>query len=195
MRQIMAEQARSAPQFIAAKTETGHRVPTQDHPLLDHPAPALVLEDTRGIPWKLRAEFRDGPVVLVFYPGSTCMACVTHLTELDVAIPRFRARSAQILAVSGDTPEFSLDRIHKYGDFQIPLLSDTDRAVSSAYGVCKAASSGGKDGGDAQHGTFIIDRDGLVRWAYVGNRPFTDIEALLTELDGLRAPSSRSPHG
>ncbi len=86
------------------------------------------------------------------------MACVTHLIELDVAISRFRARGVRVLAVSGDTPEFSLERIRKYGDFQIPLLSDAGRAASSAYGVWKVVPNGGNDIGEAQHGTFIVDR-------------------------------------
>ena len=66
--------------------------------------------------------------------------------------------------------------------------------VASAYGVWKANPGGDKDDGEALHGTFIVDRDGLVRWAYVGDRPFTDIEAILTELAGLRAaPSLQGP--
>ena len=88
-----------------------------------------MLKDVWGKTWDLSAEVRAGPVVIVFYLGSTCMACVTHLTELDVAISRFRTRGVLVLAVSGDTPEFSLERIRKYGDFQIPLLSDAGRAA------------------------------------------------------------------
>ena len=127
-----------------------------------------------------------GPVVIVFYLGSTCMACVTHLTELEVAMARFTARETRMLTVSADTPEFSLERMHKYGALELPLLSDADHAVSSAYGVWKAARDGSNDDGLVQHGTFIVDRDGVVRWVHVGDRPFTDIEALLTELDTLQ---------
>ncbi|MFI5459620.1 MAG: peroxiredoxin family protein [Isosphaerales bacterium] len=186
MRQIMAEQARSTAPAIVPEREPGHHVPSQDHPLLGRPAPALVLEDTRGKTWNLREDVSDGPVVVVFYLGATCMACMTHLVELDVAISRFHEQGARVLAVSGDAPEFSRERIRKFGGFQIPLLSDSDHATSLAYGVWKAVPGGDKDDGEAQHGTFIVDRDGLVRWAHVGNRPFTDIEALLTELSHCR---------
>jgi peroxiredoxin len=191
MRQIMAERARSTTPAILPGGEAGHHVPSQDHPLLGRPAPSIVLEDERGNTWSLGAEVSEGPVVVVFYLGHTCMACVTHLTELDVAMSHFRERGARVLAVSGDAPEFSQDRLHKYGDLQIPLLSDRDRAASLAYGVWKAAPRGDRDDGEALHGTFIVNRDGLVCWAYVGNRPFTDIEALLAQLDGLKAPSSQ----
>ena len=73
---------------MAARGTVDH-VPSQDHPLLGRPAPALVLNDVWGKTWTLSEEVRKGPVVIVFYLGSTCMACVTHLTELDVAISRF----------------------------------------------------------------------------------------------------------
>jgi peroxiredoxin len=192
MRQIMAEQARSAHPVIAARAETPHRVPTQDQPLLNQRAPALVLGDVWGQTWDMSAQVRDGPVVLVFYLGSTCMACVTHLTELDVATPRFRERGARVLAVSGDTPLFSLERIRKYGDFQIPLLSDPGHAVAMTYGVWNVLPRVNNGDGTALHGTFIIDRGGWVRWVHVGNRPFTDLEALLAEIDELNKRSSNS---
>jgi peroxiredoxin len=183
MRQIMADKAHLTTPAIVPEEQVGHHVPSQDHPLLGHPAPKLVLKDTSGKPWNLRTEVREGPIVVVFYLGSTCMACITHLTELDMAMSRFRERGARVLAVSGDTPEFSLDRMHKYGDFQVPLLSDPNHAVSLTYGVWKPVPGGEKDEGEALHGTFIVDRKGLVRWVNIGNRPFTDIEALLSELD------------
>jgi len=179
MRKIIADQARSTP----PEDQPDHRVPTQDHPLLDHPAPAFVLKDARGKTWTLAEAVADGPVIVVFYLGSTCMACVTHLVELDVAMPRFRERGARVLAISGDSPEFSIDRMRKFGGFQIPLLSDPDRAVSSVFGAWKTVPGGDKDDGEPLHGTFLIDRKGMVRWAYLGDRPFTDITALLAELD------------
>jgi peroxiredoxin len=189
MRQFMADQARSTPPAIVPEGKPEHHVPSQDHPLLDHPAPAFVLKDARGKTRKLGEAISDGPVVVVFYLGSTCMACVAHLVELDVALSRFRDRGARVLAISADSPEFSMERMRQFGGFQIPLLSDRDHAVSSAYGVWKAVPGGEKDDGEARHGTFIVDREGMVRWAHVGNRPFADIEALLTELAKTRSPS------
>jgi peroxiredoxin len=191
MRQIMADRARApAPAGVRAP-EAGQLVPTHDHPLLGHPAPSFVLGDAWGRCWSLRTEVRNGPVVVVFYLGSTCMACVTHLTELDAALSQFRARGVRMLAVSGDAPGFSMERMRKYGAFQIPLLSDSDRSISRTYGVWKPAPGSDNSDGEAQHGTFVVDRDGIVQWAYVGDRPFTDIDALLAAVDGLKGPSSR----
>ena len=154
--------------------------------MLGRPAPAFVLKDAWGKTWDLGEAVRDGPVVVVFYLGSTCMACVTHLVELDVAMSRFRERGARVLAVSGDSPEFSLERMRKFGDFQIPLLSDPDHAVPRPTASGRRSRAGTRTTARPLHGTFIIDRDGLVRWAYVGDRPFTDIEALISEVDALK---------
>ncbi len=52
----------------------------------------LDAERRRGKTWNLGEEVSNGPVVVVFYLGSTCMACVTHLVELDVAMSRFDKR-------------------------------------------------------------------------------------------------------
>lgn len=191
MRQIMEGKARSTPPSNVPGGVAPREVPTQEHPLLGRKAPALVLEDTSGKTRDLGAEVADGPVVVVFYLGMTCVACVTHLVELDAAMPRFRERGARVLAVSGDAPEFSRERLRRFGGFRIPLLSDRDREASIEFGVRKTVPGGDRDDGEVRHGTFIVDRDGLVRWVYVGSRPFTDIEALLSELDRLKSPSTK----
>jgi peroxiredoxin len=185
MRQIMESQARLTPPASVSGGEGTQGVPTQQHPLLGHKAPALVLRDTSGTNWDLGAEVSHGPVVVVFYLGLTCVACVTHLVNLDAAMPQFRERGTRVIAVSGDRPEFSRERIRKFGGFQIPLVSDIDHTISRDYGVRKPEPGGDGSDGEALHGTFVIDRGGLVCWAYVGNRPFTDVEALLAELDRL----------
>ncbi len=120
------------------------------------------------------------------------MACVTHLVELDFAISRFRDHGARVLAISADSPESSRQRLDRFGDFRVPLLSDTDHATALAYGVWKRLPGADKGDGEALHGTFIIDRDGLVRWAYVGDSPFRDIEALVFELSRLDEQSPKS---
>ncbi len=82
--------------------------------------------------------------------------------------------------------------MRRFGDFRVPLLSDTDHATSLAYGTWKPLPGADKGEGESLHGTFIIDRDGLVRWAYVGDRPFRDIQALLLELSRLNEQSPQS---
>ena len=189
MRQIMAEQARSTTPAIVPDEAAGHRVPSQDHPLLGRPAPALVLKDTRGKTWNLRARGlgragcgRLSTWASRVWPASPTWSSWTWRSRGSTSRARGCWRSA------ATPPSSRGNGFASSADFQIPLLSDPDHATSLAYGVWKPVPGGDKDDGEALHGTFIVDRDGLVRWAYVGDRPFTDIEALLTELDSLRRP-------
>lgn len=191
MRQIMAGKTGVGPAAPEQGDFNLHRVPSQAHPLLGRAAPALVLEDAEMKTKDLRDAASEGAVVIVFYLGSTCMACMTHLVEMESVMPRFQARNARVWAVSADRPELSRERMRRFGGFQIPLLSDTNHAVSSAFGVWKPFPGGNPDDGETLHGTFIVDRGGLVRWAHIGDRPFADIDALLAELDNPTLPPRR----
>lgn len=185
MRQIMADRAWAVPAAAEQGGKASHRVPSQSHPLLGRPAPLFELKDSTGKTCKSQQAVARDPSVLVFYLGQTCMACVTHLVELDFAISQFRGRGALVLAISADPPESSRQRLNRFGDFRVPLLSDPDHATALAYGVWKLLPGADKGDGEPLHGTFIVDRDGLVRWAYVGDSPFRDIEALLSELESI----------
>jgi alkyl hydroperoxide reductase subunit AhpC len=68
-----------------------------------------------------------------------------------------------VLAISGDSP-FCHAEYAKARAFKFPLLSDVHRAVISAYGVHDA------DRNVAFRSTFIVDRDGILRWGQAGDR-------------------------
>ena len=85
------------------------------------PGPAVVLKDASGQTRDLRGQLADGPVVVVFYLGARCMACVTHLVELDAALPRFRERGAVSGRSAATTPEVSRAPRRRFGEFAIPL--------------------------------------------------------------------------
>jgi peroxiredoxin len=182
MRQIMAGRAGTGPTAAAPGDPDLHRVPSQAHPLLGRTAPSLVLEDAETRTRDLQAAASEGPVVIVFYLGSSCVACMTHLVEMEAALPRFQAQGAVVWAVSADRPELSRERMRRFGSFCIPLLSDSNHAVASAFGVWKPVPGGNPDDGEALHGTFIVARGGSVRWATIGDRPFTNIDAMLAEI-------------
>ena len=186
MRRLLTDRTRSPSRPAESEGPASHRVPSQAHPLLGRPAPAFVLADADGRRRDLRRQLDDGPVVVVFYLGATCVACVSHLVELDAAMPRFRERGAAVWAVSADPRDVSRRRARRFGDLAIPLLSDPDRTVARAYGAWKPMPGGDSDDGEALHATFLVDRDGTIRWAYLGDRPFTDVDAILAELPRLR---------
>ena len=99
-------------------------------------------------------------VVLVFYPFAFSGVCTGELCEIRDNLPTFESEEVQLLAVSCD-PMFALRAFADQDDLTFPLLSDfwPHGAVSSA------ATASSTRRGAAQRSTFIIDRDGILRWS------------------------------
>ena len=74
-----------------------------------------------------------------------------------------RQRGAVLLAISSDTT-FCHAEFAKARGFSFPLLSDVHRAVIRAYGVLD------EDRNVAYRSTFVIDREGALRWGQAGDR-------------------------
>jgi alkyl hydroperoxide reductase subunit AhpC len=74
-----------------------------------------------------------------------------------------RERGAAVLAISGDSPACHT-AFAAATKVPFPLLSDLHRAAIRAYGVLDA------DRNVAWRSTFVIDRDGLLRWGQAGER-------------------------
>jgi len=68
-----------------------------------------------------------------------------------------------VLGISGDSP-FSHAAFAKTNNLPFPLLSDIHRKVIEAYGVLD------KERNVAWRSTFVIDRDGNLRWGQAGDR-------------------------
>ena len=159
------------------------RVEAQHHPLLHQAAPEFTLEDQRGQSWSLRGHIARGPVVLVFYLGYSCSACVHDLFELNADIDRFHGLGAEVIGVSGDTPSLTRQQFEQYGAFAFPVLFDPGHLVAQSYGAFRAAK--GSKPEELLHGTFLIGRDGQVHWVSYGDTPFRNNKALLYELAHL----------
>lgn len=168
-----------------AKTpeETAPTVATQPHPLLSQKAPDFTLNDDANQPRPLDAYLQQGNVVLVFYFGYHCNHCVAQLFAIHDDIERFRELGAQVVAVSADDPADTRQRFADYGRFNFPVLSDPANVVAEKYGVYTPRQGDRQE--LLQHGTFVIDRTGVVRWCNFGEEPFVDNATLLAELQKL----------
>ena len=110
--------------------------------------------------------------------------------QLD--LPKFEAANAQVLGVSVDFGAANAVFAEKLG-LKFPLLSDTRRVMTRAYGVLNddpaAANDAKRIAGylRAKRSWFIIDKAGVIRYAKVGDpRGILLNEELLAELDKLR---------
>ncbi len=129
-------------------------------------APDFTLLDQRKRPVTL-SQFRGHKnVLLVFYPWAFTPVCGTELFAIRDELPTLQNDDVQVLTVSVDSV-FSHRVWAERDGFDFPLLSDfwPHGAVAQSYGVFNA------EAGAALRGTFIIDREGIVRWQVVNEIP------------------------
>ena len=99
-----------------------------------------------------------------------------------------QARGAAVLGISGDSPPCHAEFVKARG-ISFPQLSDLHRAAIRAYGVHD------EERNVAYRSTFVVDRDGVLRWGQAGDRQMIrdgrEIVRVLDVIDGLRGAESR----
>lgn len=125
-------------------------------------APDFTLNDYNKQPVQLSSFRGDKPVLVVFYPFAFSGICTGELCQLRDEFADYDNKGVQVLGVSVDTP-FSLKAWAEKEGYQFPLLSDfwPHGDVARVYGVFN------EQAGLAVRGTFLIDKEGVVRFAEV----------------------------
>jgi peroxiredoxin len=167
-------------------------------------APEFSLPDANGRAVSLRERLSAGPVVLVFYRGEWCPYCNAYLRALQAELPKIAAHGASLIAVSPQSPDHSLSITEK-AELNFDVLSDADQSVIRAYRLQFTLPADLHDlhvnvfqvdleDHNANRrweltvpGTFVIDREGIVRAAHVSADYRTRMEPakILVELDDL----------
>lgn len=125
-------------------------------------APDFLLRDQNNQEVRL-SEFRGSKnVILVFYPFAFTGTCQGELCAIRDNLNDFVNESTQVLSISVDSV-FAHKVWAEQQHYEFPLLADfwPHGAVAQAYGVFN------EERGCALRGTFIIDREGQVRFAEV----------------------------
>jgi len=93
----------------------------------------------------------------------------------------FDKRGAQVLAIAPDTLENARNFLQEHA-IPFPCLPDPDRTVFRQYDVKSAMISLGQ-----RPGLFIIDKEGVVRYAYLGWQQWEipSVDETLEQLDAL----------
>ena len=145
------------------------------------PAPTFTLNDQFGAPVSL-ADFRGKKnVVIVFIPFSFTGICTGELCAMRDDLSAFENDDVQLLAISCDTMFTQKIFAEKEG-YTFPVLSDfwPHGDVAKAFGIFDEAR------GCAIRGTFIIDKEGVLRWQVVNAigdaRNIADYKAALAAL-------------
>ncbi|MFO0388859.1 MAG: peroxiredoxin [Alphaproteobacteria bacterium] len=108
--------------------------------------------------------YKNKWLVVFFYPKDFTFVCPTEIAAFGDLNQEFADRDAQILGGSTDS-EFVHWAWRKHQeelkDLPFPLLADVKRDLTGALGIID------KNEGVAQRATYIVDPDGIIRFAMV----------------------------
>jgi len=129
-------------------------------------APDFTLKDQNGNEVTLSSFRGEKNVVLLFHPLSFTGICQGELCSVRDDLGTFQNDNVQVLAVSVDSAPAHKAWAEQQG-YQFPLLADfwPHGAVAQSYGVFDDTK------GLALRGSFVIDKEGVVRWSVVNAIP------------------------
>src|SRR3954469_5582699 len=136
----------------------------QQPPGAGQPAPDFSLQSTSGATVSLR-DFRGKKnVLLAFFPLAFTSTCTAELCEMRDDYSAYERGDVVVLPISVDSVP-TLKEFRKLHDMKTDLLSDFKREATNAYGVMW------QDAFFSNRAYFLIDREGIVRWAHVEATP------------------------
>lgn len=143
-------------------------------------APDFELTDATGKTVALAELLAEGPVVLTFYRGGWCPYCNIQLRAYQEQLEAFTALGANLVAISPELPDNSMDTVEK-SELKFDVLSDPGNEVADAFGLRyeidpllaeRFAPMLEAQNGDDSHtlpltATYVIDQKGTIRYALV----------------------------
>jgi peroxiredoxin len=125
----------------------------------------------------------QGLLVITFFRGTWCPYCAIQLAALEEALPDIAAAGASLVAITPETGGRAAEaKLRHAAHYEI--LADVDHGLGTACGVLfrtpepyrRLLESRGVDLAERQGhegwflpvpATFVVDRGGMVRWAFM----------------------------
>ena len=111
----------------------------------------------------------EAPLVLAFFPAAFTPTCTAEMCTFRDRLSEFERIDATVYGVSIDTP-FTLNEFRDRNDLNFGLVGDSNREAVDAYDVSMDFDAYGVDR-VAKRAVFVIDRDGVVTYAWVSDDP------------------------
>ncbi|MBI1194263.1 MAG: redoxin domain-containing protein [Gammaproteobacteria bacterium] len=155
------------------------------HPAPDFTATAIMPDNSINENFKL-SDYRGKYVVLFFYPLDFTFVCPSEIIAFNHRLAQFAEKGVQVIGCSVDShfshlawKNTSVDK-GGIGNVQYPLVADLTKNIARDYDVLTGDAV-------ALRGSFLIDRDGVVRHQVVNDLPLgRNIDEMLRMVDALQ---------
>lgn len=94
----------------------------------------FTLPNAKGEETQLPKLLDEGPIVLNFYRGGWCPFCNLEFKSLHDILPQIKELGANLVGISPELPDNSLDTIKKH-QIQFEVLTDVGNAIARQYGI------------------------------------------------------------
>jgi peroxiredoxin len=121
------------------------------------PAPAFTLTSRSGKTVSL-ADLK-GQVVMINFWASWCGPCRQEFPALDEMYRKYKPMGFEMVGINVESEKSDAERFLGATPVSFPILFDPDNKVSGNYGV------------SAMPTTFLVDRQGRLRWQHRAYKP------------------------
>jgi peroxiredoxin len=145
--------------------------------------PDFSLQNANNVNQMFSELIKNGPLVISFYRGAWCPYCNLELNALQRRLPEITAVGGQLIAISPQQPDKSLDQVSK-SQLTFEVLSDPGNELAKQCGLVYTLPESlrpiyaawqldipGHNGDDSfqlpMPATYIIGTDGIIHYAFV----------------------------
>lgn len=159
--------------------------------LVGKPAPDFTVTAVMGNneineSFNLLSHIKGKHAVLFFYPLDFTFVCPSEILAFDHRYQDFKARNTEVIAVSVDSQFTHLAWKNTpvnnggLGQVKFPMVADLTKSIARDYDVLINDAV-------ALRGTFLIDRDGVVRHQVVNDLPLgRNVDEAIRMVDALQ---------
>ncbi len=152
----------------------------------DFVAPAVMPDNQIDENFHFADQVKGKYAVLFFYPLDFTFVCPTEILAFDHRLEEFKKRNTEVIGCSVDSHYSHLawkqTPVEKggIGPIRYPLVADLKKHIARDYDVLFDESV-------ALRGSFLIDRDGVVRHQVVNDLPLgRNIDEMIRMVDALQ---------
>lgn len=130
----------------------------------------------------IKSFYEKGITVVTFYRGGWCPYCMLQLKEFERLYSDFKKEGINLIALAPDTAK-EIKKTKRNHNLSFPIFSDPNNEIASQFGLAfqlpsellkvyqkfgidLKASQGNSENRLPMPGTYIIDREGNIRYAF-----------------------------